>query len=97
MDTHSLKNVVLDDEARHKLEKIKQMREYKDPLLEEFEKEMTADTHSGASSSPQKSNTSKNKKGGDDSNSDDDDSGSSSGDSDSDSDQEEGIDIEFPR
>lgn len=33
------------------------MREYKDPLLEEFEKELTADTNSGAGSSPHKHNS----------------------------------------
>ena len=48
----NIENVTLDPVARAQLERVQKMREYKDPLLEEFDREMTADTQSGASSSP---------------------------------------------
>lgn len=72
------------------------MREYKDPLLEEFDKEMTADTHSGKSGSPEKDVKAKSKTAAVSHSDSDEDSGDSD-DSSGSSSEEEGIDIEFPR
>lgn len=88
-------DATLDEEARQQQELVKKMREYKDPLLEEFDKEMTADTHSGKSGSPKTDGKAKRKTGAVSQSDSDEDSGNSD-DSDSSS-EEEGIDIEFPR
>ena len=42
----------LDEEAKEKQALVKKMREYRDPLLEAFDREMTADTQSGKGTSP---------------------------------------------
>ena len=95
--------ISLDEEAKEQQALVKKMREYRDPLLEEFDREMTADTQSGKGTPSTGASAKSSKKSGKTgevasaSESDGDENSGESSDGSGSSSEEEGLDIEFPR
>jgi len=95
--------ISLDEEAKEQQALVKKMREYRDPLLEEFDREMTADTQSGKGTPSTGESAKSSKKSGKTgevasaSESDGDENSGESSDGSGSSSEEEGLDIEFPR
>ena len=79
------------------MELVNKMRQYKDPLLDDFDKEMNLETASSKGNTPEKKSKQKKEKKDSDDEVDSDESSEGSGSGGESSSEEEGLDIDFPK